>query len=132
MKKLADNNNRRDFLIKCGLSTSALMLPTSGIQSMSVAEMKHNTSRETKAPVNFIYDGLAYTPEQYLHKLNEVNQKNTIEPDFYGNGGATKLLEDKFAKLTGKEKAIYLPTGTMANQLAIKLLNGNNTKVIVP
>ena len=35
-------------------------------------------------------------------------------------------------RITGKEKAIYLPTGTMANQLAMKLLNGNHTKAIVP
>ncbi|MEA3463355.1 MAG: aminotransferase class I/II-fold pyridoxal phosphate-dependent enzyme, partial [Bacteroidota bacterium] len=48
------------------------------------------------------------------------------------SGGITRALEDEFARVTGKEKAIYLPTGTMANQLAMKLLNGNNTKVIVP
>ena len=41
-------------------------------------------------------------------------------------------MEEEFARVTGKEKAIYLPSGTMANQLAMKLLNGNSTKVVVP
>jgi threonine aldolase len=91
-----------------------------------------NAHIENQSPVNFIYDGLALSPNEYLNKLQEINKSNPIEPDFYGEGGATKLLEEEFAKLTGKEKAIYLPTGTMANQLAIKLLNENNTKVIVP
>jgi threonine aldolase len=85
-----------------------------------------------EAAVNFIYDGLAFSPDEYIRKLQEINGLEQIEPDFYGNGGATKMLEEEFAKLTGKEKAIYLPTGTMANQLAIKLLNEKNTKVIVP
>ena len=40
-------------------------------------------------------------------------------------------LEKKFETITGKEKAIYMPTGTMANQLAIAVLSGDNTKVFV-
>ena len=31
-------------------------------------------------------------------------------------------LETVFAKITGKERAIFMPTGTMANQLAIRVL----------
>jgi len=85
-----------------------------------------------KTPVNFLYDGLGFSPSTYLNKLQEINKAKGIERDIYGNGGDTKALEEAFSKITGKEKAIYLPTGTMANQLAIKLLNGNNTKILVP
>lgn len=131
MKK-TKNNNRRDFLKKCGLSTASMLLPVAGLKAMSSIELTNNTSYDSITPVNFIYDGLALSPQAYLEKLNQINKEKPIEPDFYGNGGATKLLEEEFAKITGKEKAIYLPTGTMANQLAIKLLNENNTKVIVP
>lgn len=125
-------NNRRDFLKKCSLSTAPFLLSTVGLHSMPLTKMQNETSNKTKPPVNFIYDGLALSPNQYLAKLQEINQTKPIELDIYGNGGTTKLLEDEFVKLTGKEKAIYLPTGTMANQLAIKLLNKNNTKAIVP
>jgi len=133
MKKIKIENNRREFLKKCGLSTVPFLLPTVGLNAMSWSENnKTNLANKPEIVVNFIYDGLELTPRQYIEKLAEIDKGKILEADFYGNGGTTKLLEEKFAKLTGKEKAIYLPTGTMANQLAIKLLNGNNTKVIVP
>lgn len=133
MKKVVEENNRREFLKKCGLSTAPFLLPTIALSTISWSESdKINLETKPEIAVNFIYDGLELTPRQYIEKLTEIDKGKTLEPDFYGNGGTTKLLEEKFAKLTGKEKAIYLPTGTMANQLAIKLLNGNNTKVIVP
>ncbi len=125
-------DNRRDFLKKCGLSTVPFLLPAIGLNGMPLTETQSKIPNKGRAPVNFIYDGLALSPSEYLLKLQEINTTKPIEPDFYGNGGTTKSLEDEFVKLTGKEKAIYLPTGTMANQLAIKLLNENNTKVIVP
>ena len=133
MKKVIEENNRRDFLKKCGLSTVPFLLPTVGLNAMSWSENnKVDLTNNPEVAVNFIYDGLELSPRQYIEKLTEIDQGESLEPDFYGNGGATKELEERFAKLTGKEKAIYLPTGTMANQLAIKLLNGKNTKVIVP
>lgn len=132
MKKLTSENNRRDFLKKCGISTIPFLLPAAGLGAMSFVDGTNSLGTKEKAPVNFIYDGLAFTPQEYLEKLQEINKTTPIEPDFYGDGGTTKVLEDAFVKLTGKEKAIFLPTGTMANQLAIKLLNENSTKVIVP
>jgi threonine aldolase len=133
MKNIKDENKRRDFLKKCGLSTVPFLLPTVGLNAMPWSENdKKHLADNAEPAVNFIYDGLELSPRQYLEILTKIDQREGIRSDFYGNGGTTKLLEEKFAKLTGKEKAIYLPTGTMANQLAIKLLNGDNTKVIVP
>lgn len=126
------DTNRRDFLKKCGLSTLPFLLPAAGFSAAPSAESKEGTLSKSKKPVNFMYDGLAFSPQQYLAKLNEINKAKPVEPDFYGNGGETRSLEAEFARVTGKEKALYLPTGTMANQLAIKLLNGPNAKVIVP
>lgn len=126
------DNNRRDFLKKCGLTTVPFLLPALDLKAWSLESPKENLNPENQDNVNFIFDGLHLSPGEYLAKLQEIDQKIPVEPDFYGNGGSTKLLEEAFAKITGKEKAIYLPTGTMANQLAIRLLNENNTKVIVP
>ena len=132
MSNKETENNRRAFLKKCGLSTIPFLLQAASLNALPFAGGNNSVSEKTKSPVNFIYDGLVFSPKAYVEKLLEINKTNPIEPDFYGNGGATQLLEEAFAKLTGKEKAIYLPSGTMANQLAIKLLNENNTKVIVP
>lgn len=132
MKEIKKENNRRDFLKKCSFSTIPFLLPTIGLSAMSFENSKDKTHPKNQVPVNFIYDGFGFNPSEYIDKLQEINKSKPIEPDFYGDGGTTKLIEEEFAKITGKEKAIYLPTGTMANQLAIKLLNENNTKVIVP
>ena len=61
--------------------------------------------------VNFIIDGIRYSPKEYLEKLIEIDSLKPIERDFYGTGGVTESLEKKFAELTGKEKAVYLVNG---------------------
>ncbi len=130
MKK--EYNNRRNFLEKCAWSTVPFFVPNIGANTISPTQLNQSEKAMKQVRVNFISDGLMLSPTEYLELLNTINGEKPIEPDFYGNGGATQALEDEFAKLTGKEKAIYFPTGTMANQIAIKLLNGNNTKAIVP
>lgn len=132
MKETSSQNPRRSFLKGLGLSTIPFLVPTSGIQAMELAASTKAKPSADKPPVNFIFDGLFLSPSAYLEKLQEINSAKPIEKDFYGRGGTVQSLEKAFAKLTGKQKAIYLPSGTMANQLALKLLNGNNTKVIVP
>ena len=123
MKARKEGTSRRDFFKIGGLSAIPLLVP-----AMAYGIPPSNS----KAAINFTYDGPMFSPRDYLEKLNEIDKANPIETDYYSSGGVTKALEEEFARITGKEKAIYLPTGTMANQLAIKLLNGNNTKVIVP
>lgn len=130
--KSKGQNNRRDFLKNCGLLTAPFLIPTAGIAAGTFSTSEKEKAASSTPTVNFIWEGLYFSPEQYIHKLAEINAANPIKDDYYGQGGPTTMLEEEFAKVTGKEKAIYLPTGTMANQLAMKLLNGEKTKVIVP
>jgi threonine aldolase len=76
-------------------------------------------------------DGEFYDGVPYLEQLQAANSKQQIKVDRYGSGGAVEELEKKFEAITGKEKAIYMPSGTMANQFAIAMLSGENTKVFV-
>lgn len=119
-------------MAQLGLSTIPFVFPKIEKNAIAFEDELPANGTEAQSMINFIYDGLELSPDAYLQKLKEISGSQPIQPDFYGSGGVTKLLEEKFAKLTGKEKAIYLPTGTMANQLALKLLNQHNTKVIVP
>jgi len=132
MKDRKEGTSRRDFFKIGGLSTIPLLIPPMAYGASLAPDAQKDIPHVSKAAVNFIYDGPMFSPQDYLAKLNEIDKANPIEIDYYSSGGVTKALEDEFARITGKEKAIYLPTGTMANQLAIKLLNGSNTKVIVP
>lgn len=44
-----------------------------------------------------------------------------IDPDFYGEEGVVEELEAEVAELLGHQAALFLPTGTMAQQIALRL-----------
>ncbi|HYE54028.1 MAG TPA: aminotransferase class I/II-fold pyridoxal phosphate-dependent enzyme, partial [Chitinophagaceae bacterium] len=118
---------RRSFLKAGGLSALPLVAP-------ALPALAFEPKTFAPAPgdmVNFISDSLFMDPAAYISKLNEIHAAQPITPDNYGNGGAVAALEKKFTEITGKERAIFMPTGTMANQLAIRVLSGENAKVIV-
>jgi threonine aldolase len=120
---------RRHFLKLSALST----LPIVGsalLPKDAYASERKIPSRDSEA-VYFINDGIFYRPEDFINKLQEINAANPIERDSYAEGGDIEKLLKKFIEITGKEAAVYLPTGTLANQLAITTLSGNKTKVFV-
>ncbi len=131
--KTIKQNNRRDFLKKAGLLSTPFLIPASVFAASNPTfRVGKEKKKSNEIPVNFIWEGLYLPPDKYIEKLVEINEENPIEFDYYGIGGPTELLEQEFAKVCGKEKAIYFPSGTMANQVAMKILNEDKTKVVVP
>lgn len=61
-------------------------------------------------PLIFLVTERILNPAQYIETLQKANAKEPIRRDFYGQGGAVAALEKKMAEITGKEKAIYMPT----------------------
>jgi threonine aldolase len=120
---------RRDFL-KLSSLTALPFLASAAMPLNTFAANKTKYSKDSEA-VYFINDGIFYRPEDFINKLQEINTANLIERDSYGEGGAVEQLLKKFIDITGKEAAVYLPTGTLANQLAINQLCGTNTKAFV-
>ena len=51
----------------------------------------------------------------------EAIMKAEVGDDVYKEDPTVNLLEERLAELFGKEKALFFPTGSMANQAAIKL-----------
>jgi threonine aldolase len=43
-----------------------------------------------------------------------------LMPDVYGSGEAVQVLEQKVANILGKEAAVFFPSGTMAQQVALR------------
>ncbi|SES31360.1 L-threonine aldolase [Lentzea xinjiangensis] len=43
-----------------------------------------------------------------------------VDPDRYGDGGPVAVLENRVARLLGTEAALFVPTGTMAQQIALR------------
>src|SRR4051812_15004498 len=54
-----------------------------------------------------------------------------VGDDQYGEDPLTNLLQDRLAELLGKEAALWLPSGTMANQVALRVLTRPGDEVVV-
>jgi threonine aldolase len=132
MKEQKEGASRRDFFRSGAMAAIPFLIPAAGLGISLREEDQDLNPEKTQSPLNFVFDGPWFSPQAYMEKLQEIDRVKPIEPDLYSSGGVTRELEEEFARITGKEKAIYLPTGTMANQVAMKLLNGNLTKVFVP
>lgn len=76
-------------------------------------------------------DGLGLTPEETARLWSRLAADGGIARDSYSNGGAVEQLENAFAERLGKERAVFMPTGTLANHLAVRALAGGAGRAIV-
>ncbi len=117
--------NRRKFLHSSSLAAVPFLAPF----SLSPYESLNDTNKQ--AIVDFTFDGVFLNPLEYAQKLQEIAEERDLGRDFYGNGGVVRELEEKMAAVTGKEKALFMPSGTMANELSLRVLSGDKPKVFV-
>jgi threonine aldolase len=64
----------------------------------------------------------------------EMRQAMTAAPvgdDQYGEDPTVNRLQDRIAGLLGKEAALFVPSGTMANQIGLKILTRPGDEVVV-
>ena len=76
-------------------------------------------------------DGIPLMPEEYARLLSSLAANGKLDSDDYSRGGAVEKLETRMASLLGKEMAVWLPTGTLANHLAVRMLAGSKRRVLV-
>ena len=77
-------------------------------------------------------DSAPPNPERSAQRLVQLVQRGGKPRDSYLANGAVAELEARFAKLLGKEDCAFLATGTLANHLAVRVLAGDASRVIVP
>lgn len=88
-----------------------------------------NQSRDA---VDFLNDGRALSPGDYARLLMRMADEGRIRADYYSNGGVVEELENRMAKHLGHEDAVFMPTGTLANHIAVRKLAGDKRRVLVP
>ena len=117
--------SRRKFLRATALPAMIPIIP--GFSSTTVGTYQ--------PPVNplikFFGDADMLEPGDYISELQKAHSALAIVRDRYGSGGVVEALEKRFVEITGKERAIFMPSGTMANEFAIAVLSEENTKVFV-
>jgi len=120
--------DRRQLLV-LGSALGATGLPL-------MAGDSHATTRDTASSplfrgISFADDGLGLTPREYASLLETVTNSQDVLADNYSNGGFVEEIEGTFARLLGKERAIFLATGTLSNHLAVRTLAGADRRVLV-
>jgi threonine aldolase len=81
--------------------------------------------------VQFRSDGLGLSPAAYARLLADIAETRGIAEDDYSRGGVVAELEGRIAALLGKEAAVFMPSGTLANHLALRLLARTGHRVLV-
>lgn len=64
-------------------------------------------------------------------EMREAIAAAPVGDDQFGEDPTINRLQDRIASLLGKEAALWLPTGTMANQVALRVLTRPGDDVIV-
>ncbi len=122
-----DNLHRRNFI---KLSTAGALIPAFALPTFASKHEAVNTKSQ-KMIVDFTTDGLNLSPAEYAQLLVQLTEKGDLKADSYSQHGCVEELENKFATLLGKEAAIFMPSGTLANHLAIRSLAGNSSRVLI-
>ncbi len=120
--------NRRDF-VKLGS-----LFGLGGVLDTGVVfrdRTKILSLEQTQKTIQFTRDGIDLSPLEYSRLLYELAEAGKISVDNYSRGGTVEDLEGMFARLLGKESAVFMPTGTLANHIALRKLAGAEKKVIV-
>jgi threonine aldolase len=63
-------------------------------------------------------------------RMRRAMMEAEVGDDVYGEDPTVNLLERRAAEIAGKEAALFVPTGTMGNTIAVKLLTEHGQEVI--
>jgi threonine aldolase len=86
---------------------------------------------EPDAVVSFLYDAPEVSATEFAAELLATTTETETGIDSYSIGGAVEEFETAFARLIGKEKAVFMPTGTLANHLAVRMLMRGKSRVLL-
>jgi threonine aldolase len=121
------HTTRRGFLMSS--AWSGVFLPGVALANQMGAPLAARPSQDQR--VVFAGDGLGLSPGGYALMLGKLVDEADFKPDTYLAGGVVERLEQRLAAILGKEKALFFPTGTLANHLALRQLAGDRRRVLV-
>ena len=81
--------------------------------------------------VIFRGDGEPKEPGDMIRRLSAFHDDVGLELDDFSRGGTVEKLELRMAEMLGKEAAVFMPTGTLANHLAIRKHCGVKPRAVV-
>lgn len=87
---------------------------------MDILTRQKERERAYKSCSRFLNHHYPQTPQQVLSELAALPE-STMDEDRYGEGTHISLFEQQVAMLLGKEAAVFMPSGTMCQQIALRI-----------
>ena len=131
MTRNATAIDRRRFLQTSALGLGAGAIGPSLAAGQGGGAESGSATEPAAGRVRMSGDGLGLTPADHGRILGRLAEEGRIARDSYSNGGVVGELEERFAALLGKERAVFMPTGTLANHLAVRALAGGRGRAIL-
>jgi len=126
------NSIDRRWFLKAGvLGIGSGVFDTGDAMAQGVVSGRPVPFEPASTRVRMTGDGLGLTPADQGRLLVRLADEGRIDRDSYSNGGTVEELEVRFAALLGKERAVFMPTGTLANHLAVRALADGPGRAIV-
>jgi threonine aldolase len=123
--------NRRGFLGAVPIASLALASSRAQAQYASAPGPAPAPVSNYDTLVQLSGDALPRNPMAEPARLQALLDRHAKPVDGYLAGGAVAELEAKFSTLLGKEDTVFMPTGTLANHLALRLLCGESRHALV-
>src|SRR5438874_9224348 len=87
-------------------------------------------SRSSSVRKQVYIDLRSDTVTKPTEKMRAAMAAAEVGDDVYGEDPTVNRLEQRAAEIAGKEAALYVPTGTMGNTIAVKLHTEHGQEVI--
>jgi threonine aldolase len=98
----------------------------------TIVSSAHRTSRAYDRLVATLIDLRSDTVTRPSAAMREAMATAEVGDDQYGEDPSVNRLQGQVAELLGTEAALFLPSGTMANQVALRTLTRPGDDVLVP
>jgi threonine aldolase len=106
-----------------GTETSSSLGKTADMMASNLSKALAATSHDFRSDTvtgTSLHNCLAYSIVPTLEMLQSMFATATFTDDIYSRDPTTVKLEADVAKLTGHEEAMFVPSGTMGNQISIR------------
>jgi threonine aldolase len=100
------------------------------ISSAAVAEAKSEAVRTEAGRATTTIDLRSDTVTRPTPTMRQAMAEAEVGDDVYREDPTVNLLEERAAEIFGKEAALFVPTGTMGNQIAVRLHTEHGQEVI--
>jgi threonine aldolase len=96
------------------------------IDHPAIRDRRQAAMSETAGPIDLRSDTVTRPSAAMRRAMAEA----PVGDDQYGEDPSVNRLQERIAELLGKETALFVPSGTMANQIALKLLTRPGEEVL--